>query len=248
VRRAEAYALRHAADVVAVSAFTAAKTAEIFGLKRTIGVVPNGIDVAQFSPASESETDSHAVLYFGTLARKKGVLDLPAIFARLVEARPEARLLLLGRDNPDRASRAASTWSLIEAALPAGCRSEVHYLGSQPYDRVQNYIRKAGVCVFPTYAEAFPLSWLEAMACAKTVVAYDIGWAREVIESGRSGLLIPAGNTAAFADALAGLIAAPEECRRLGCEARRRVEGLFSSDVVARQTLAWYAGVLARDK
>ena len=246
VRYAEGWALRCAADVVAVSAFAAEKTAEVFKLSRPIGVIPNGIDISQFSPEPNGESDPNLVLYLGTLVRKKGVLDLPLIFARLWQQRPQARLLLVGRDNPDRATGADSTWSLLQAALPAEHRSKVRYVGVKSYDQVQNYVRQAVICVFPSYAEAFPLAWLEAMACAKAVVAYDIGWAAEAIETGKSGVLVPPGDSEAFARALDRLIAAPEEIRRLGQAARRRVEERFTSAIVARQSLAWYRHALSK--
>jgi glycosyltransferase involved in cell wall biosynthesis len=245
VRRTESCALRQADSLAAVSAFTAAKTAEIFALRHPICVIPNGIDVSQFTPAPEGEVEADSVLYFGTMARKKGVLDLPDIFLRLLALRPEARLTLIGRDNPDRQTAGPSTWSLLEAAVPAEHRAKMKYLGPAPYHGLQDYVRKAAVCAFPSYAEAFPLTWLEAMACAKPIVGYDLGWAREVLEPGVSGLLVPPGNTRAFARAVAELLAAPEERRLLGQAARRRVEQRFSASVVAHQTLAWYTRVLS---
>ena len=244
VRWVEKCALRQAADVVAVSAFTAASTREVFALKRPIGVIPNGIDVSRFSPAREDDVEANTVLCFGTLARKKGVLDLPDIFAQLWKLCPDAQLVLVGRDNPDRKTGSSSTWSLLEAALPLAHRSKVRYLGAKPYSEVQDFVRKAGVCIFPSYAEAFPLSWLEAMACAKAVVAYDLGWACEAIESGASGLLVSPGDTEAFARATARLLNAPDERRRLGLNARRRVEERFTAEIVAQASLDWYEKVL----
>jgi glycosyltransferase involved in cell wall biosynthesis len=244
VRWTEHWALRQAVDVVAVSTFAAAKTVEVFNLRRSIGVIPNGIDVTHFSPVSEADVDPRTVLYFGTLARKKGALDLPAIFARLLELCPDARLVLVGRDNPDRKTGTRSTWSLVEAALPAEHRSNVRYLGVKPYNEVRDHVRKAAACIFPSYAEAFPLSWLEAMACAKPVVAYDLDWAREAIEPDISGLLVPAGDAEAFAQAIARLLNAPDERRRLGLNARRRVEEQFTTELVARASLEWYEKVL----
>jgi glycosyltransferase involved in cell wall biosynthesis len=244
VRYAEGCAIRQATEVVAVSAFAAKKTAEVFKLNRPIGVIPNGIDTSQFSPEADGESDPNLVLYFGTLVRKKGVLDLPRIFSRLLSERPEARLVLVGRDSRDPQTGSASTWSLIESALPPVAKGRVNYLGPKPHDEVVQLVRETGICVFPSYAEAFPVSWLEAMACAKPVVAYDLGWAGEAIEHGKSGVLVPAGDTEAFGRSLARLLAAPDERRRLGGAARQRVEDRFTSGTMARQSLAWYRRAL----
>src|SRR6266404_2835248 len=173
-------ALRNADGVVAVSRFTAEVTHRLFNLPIPIGVIPNSIDVAQFDPAGQEEIEEDTILYLGTLVRKKGVLDLARIFSSVVEKHPQARLWLLGRDTADRHTGSYSTWNLCKELLSPCARRRVEYLGSQPYEKVQEYVRKAALCVFPSYAEAFPLAWLEAMACAKTVIAYNVGWAPEV--------------------------------------------------------------------
>ncbi len=244
VRWAESLALKQAADVVAVSRFTADVTRRLFQLRTEVGVIPNGIDITQFQPAAPSEVEPDTILYFGTLARKKGVLDLCRVFSKVVERRPHARLLLVGRDVRDQQTGASSTWELCLERLPSEARKRVEYLGAQPYDKIQNYVRRAALCAFPSYAEAFPLSWLEAMASAKAVVAYDIGWAAEVIESETSGVLVPSGDTEAFARAVEKLLSEPERARRLGLAARQRVENHFAADTVARQTIERYRQVL----
>lgn len=244
VRWAESVALRQADDVVAVSRFTADVTRRLFKLRGDVGVIPNGIDITQFRPAASDEVERDTILYFGTLARKKGVLDLCRAFSMIVERNRGARLLLVGRDMRDQFSGAASTWELCEGLLSPAARARVEYLGAQPYDKMQEYVRRASLCVFPSYAEAFPLSWLEAMASEKPVVAYDTGWAPEVIETGKSGVLVPSGDTESLALAIEELLAERARARRLGRAARRRVEKYFAADVVARQTVAHYQKVL----
>lgn len=244
VRWTEALALRQADDVVAVSRFTADLTRQLFRLRAEVGVIPNGIDVAQFTPAAPAEIEPDTILYFGTLTRKKGLLDLCRVFSAVVARCPGARLLLVGRDTGDALTGAASTWSLCCELLAPAALARVEYLGAQPYDRMQTHVRRAALCAFPSYAEAFPLSWLEAMAAAKAVVAYDIGWATEVVEPDRSGVLVPAGDAAAFARAVEELLTEPERAARLGRAARQRVEQHFAADVVAQQTIAHYQRVL----
>jgi glycosyltransferase involved in cell wall biosynthesis len=240
VRWTESLALRQADDVVAVSRFTADLTSRLFHLRSEVGVIPNGIDLAQFEPAAPEEVEPGTILYFGTLTRKKGVLDLCRVFSSVVERNTRARLLLVGRDAGDQLTGAASTWGLCREALSPAARKRVDYLGAQPYERMQTFVRRAALCVFPSYAEAFPLSWLEAMASAKAVVAYDIGWAPEVVETGESGVLVPSGDTGALARVVRELLDEPERALRLGRAARQRVETHFASDVVARQTVARY--------
>lgn len=244
LRWAEGRALRAAAGVVAVSRFTAARTQRLFDLRQPVGYIPNGIDLTRFAPAAPGTEEPDTLLYFGTLVRKKGVLDLPAILRGVLAAHPTARLEMIGRDAPDSAGGAASTWELLRAGLSSDAADRVKYQGPQPYAQMQAAIARAAVCIFPSYAEALPLAWLEAMACAKPLVAYDIGWAGEIIIPQETGYLVPAGDTAAFAAAVAGLLADPAARARLGAAGHARVQAQFAAPVVAQSSLGWYRQLL----
>ena len=115
-----------------------------------------------------------------------------------------------------------------------------------PYDQIQHYVRKASFCVFPSYAEALPLSWLEAMGCAKALVTYDIGWAREIIEPGTTGILVAPGNISGLAREIDALLAMPNKTQELGLRGRQRVEACFTADQMAELSISWYKRVLER--
>jgi glycosyltransferase involved in cell wall biosynthesis len=248
VHLAESLALRGASGLASVSRFTADTTRRLFGLETPIEVLPNGVDVDRFRPGRpgdpETEVESGVVLYFGTLVRKKGVLDLGPVFSEVVRRHPEARLRLVGRDAPDRQTGSASTWELLAASLSPAARARTEYLGARPYPEVQEHVRRAAVCVFPSYAEALPLSWLEAMACGRPVAAYDVGWAPELVRSGTDGLLVPLGSASALAEAVVRVLSDPPLGRSLGEAARARAESAFSADAVARRTAEWYGRLL----
>lgn len=244
VRWAEWLALRHADAVASVSRFTADTTSQLFGLKEKIQVIPNGIDISHFSPAPPEQTEQSTIVYVGTIVRKKGVLDLCRAFSRLVEQLPEARLRLIGRDTPDKQTGAPSTWELCRLELSPAANGRTEYLGPKPYSEVQEHVQRATICVFPSYAEAMPLSWLEAMACAKPLVAYDIGWAGEVIENGSTGLLVAKGDLEQLAETMMHLLQNPALRASLGQSGRKRVENLFSAERVACQSAEWYGQVI----
>lgn len=244
VRYAETLALRRATAVAAVSRFTATVTHRLFHLEAPITVIPNGIDPTHFTPAAPTARRPQTVLFFGTLVRKKGVLDLCRIFSRLVETHPQAELELIGPDSRDEKSGGASTWALCQEQLSPAARARTTYHGPLTYDRVQEAVRTATVCAFPSYAEALPLAWLEAMACALPLVVYDIGWAPEVVADGETGFLIPAGDTAAFARALATLLDDAALNARCGTAGWERMRAHFAAPVVARANIDWYRRVL----
>ncbi len=123
-------------------------------------------------------------------------------------------------------------------------RAQTRYVGPQPYSDMRKWISKAAVCVFPSYAEALPLSWLEAMACSKAVVASNIGWASEIIESGVSGILIHPTDHLAYADTIINLLDNPDKQRKMGQSARERVERMFSIQRVTELSIDWYRSVI----
>lgn len=243
VRFAEGRALRQAHAVAAVSRYTADLTQRLFHLPKPITVIHNGVDLKQFAVGPATE-EPNTLLYFGTLTRKKGVLDLGPIFSALVAQHPTARLIIAGRDAADPSTGRRSTWELLSQSFSPEAAARVSYLGAQPFDKVQELIRRASVCLFPSYAEAFPLAWLEAMACAKPILAYNIGWAPEVIESGVNVLLVEPGEPATIAAHLHGLLTDPVLRQRFGDAARQTCERAFSAQVIAKQSADWYQQVI----
>lgn len=245
IHLAESVALRRASGLASVSRFTAETTRRLFGLERPVEVIPNGVDVERFRPGRADEVEPGVVLYFGTLVRKKGVLDLGPVFSEVVRRFPEARLRLVGRDAPDRQTGCPSTWEMLAESLSPAARERTEYLGARPYLEVHQHVRRAAVCVFPSYAEALPLAWLEAMACGRPIAAYDIGWAPELVRSGEDGLLVPLGKTSSLAEVVISVLADPALGRSLGEAARARAESDFSAEAVARRTAEWYGSLIA---
>lgn len=241
---AERMALHGADALCSVSRFTADVTSELFNLKQPVSIIPNGIDIDRFSPSTEASEGNDIILYFGTLVRKKGILDLCRVFSLVAARHPTARMHIVGRDAADRQTGSASTWELCRGLLSPDATRRTEYLGEQPYERVQEFVRVSSICVFPSYAEAMPLAWLEAMACGKPVIAYDIGWAAEAIECGKSGVLLPPGDELQFAEVIITLLSKSDLRMTLGKAARERVEERFSAERIGARTCEWYRRVI----
>jgi glycosyltransferase involved in cell wall biosynthesis len=124
---------------------------------------------------------------------------------------------------------------------------QVDYRGKVPYDEVKSYLEKASVCVFPSYAEAFPVSWLEAMAMRKAIVASSIGWASEVIKDGKEGFLIHPSNHHKFADKISLLINDESKRHKFGNQALIKIKHKFSNELIACKNLDFYQSVIDRN-
>jgi glycosyltransferase involved in cell wall biosynthesis len=236
----EKRALKNASGHISVSQFTADKTNELFGFKIPFTIIPNGINPQKFQLDSHFEKDSNIVLYFGTLIRKKGLLELPFIFNKIIAQRPQTKLVLVGRDSSDIITGQPSTWKMMQSLFTRDALQQVDYIGGVPYDEMCQYIATANVCIFPTFAEALPVSWLEAMAMQKAIVASNIGWGPEVITSNKDGVLVHPKSHQEYADAILKLLDDATQNTEFGKNAVIKVTTTFSNLIIAEKSIEFY--------
>jgi glycosyltransferase involved in cell wall biosynthesis len=247
--RREQKALMTADAWSSVSEYVAKITQKIFGFEQDFQVIPNGIDLEKFSiNQTLNQEKPQTILYFGTLIRKKGLLELPLIFNEVYKQNPQAKLILIGRDASDIITQSPSTWQLMQSLFADDARNNVSYLGSVPYDEIKSYIESSSVCVFPTFAEALPVSWLEAMAMQKAIVASNIGWANEIIEDGLDGFLVSPLDHKTYAQKINNILTNDILRAQIGENAREKVIKKFSKEVIAQKNAAFYKQISANYK
>lgn len=239
----ERRALEKSDGLLSVSQFTAEVTNEVFGLKKEFTIIPNSIDVDLFNN-NNNGNDNKTILYFGSLIRKKGLLELPFIFNEVIQNNPEAQLVLVGKDVPDVVSGNSSTWQMMQQLFTTAALRNVSYLGSVPYQVIKENIKAASLCVFPTFAEALPVSWIEAMAIQKPIVASNIGWANEIIEDEVEGFLVHPKDHKKYAQRILELLGNLKMQKNFGIAARKKVVDKFSVQIVAKQSLLYYEGLI----
>lgn len=239
----EKMALKGASTIVSVSAFTALKTKELFKLERKIQIIHNGINTTFFKPLSVS-IKTNSLLYFGSIIRKKGVLELAYIFNQVVESNSDTFLTLLGKDVIDYKT-AKSTLELFLNILSHKAKQRVRHIDNVPYVEVKEHIAKASVIVLPSFAEAFPMTWLEAMAMEKAIVASNIGWAKEVLRDGKEGYLVFPKNHQEYADRIINILNDESYQIEFGNLARKKVENEFNIEIIAKKNVDFYNRVIS---
>ena len=116
------------------------------------------------------------------------------------------------------------------AGLPA---DRITWAGQLPREAVAGLLARGAVYLWPGYGEAYGLAYLEAQAAGLPVVACRIAGVPEVVEDAVSGLLVPPGDDAACAAAIAALLVDPARARHLGQAARARVAARHAFPVAA---------------
>jgi phosphatidylinositol alpha-mannosyltransferase len=179
-----------------------------------VEIVPNGTDVARFGTAERAAVPAgRHLLFVGRLEPRKGFPVALDAFQRLAGRFPDLRLLVVG-DGEDRA---------MVDALPPAVRDRVELRGRVGDDALPSCYRAADVFVAPALrGESFGIVLVEAMAAGRPIVASDISGYRDVVRHGREGLLVPPGDSAALADAVAALLDDPARARSFGAAGARR--------------------------
>lgn len=206
---------------------------------RTALIRGSGVDTAQFTPLPEPPGPTLRVGLVARMLKSKGVLDAAAAIRRLRAQGLDIELVLAGPPDPDNRNTLSPEALTALAAEPG-----IAWLGR--IADVREVWRRCTIAALPsTYGEGLPKALLEAAACARPIVAADIPGCREIVRPGQSGVLVPPGDVAALAAALADLAGDPARRRALGNGGRGLVEREFAEGLVAEQTLALYRRLLA---
>jgi glycosyltransferase involved in cell wall biosynthesis len=216
--------------------------------RHTWRVLRNGIDVETWSPGPgrllrklRIPASVPVVSINGALRATKGHALAIAAWHSVLSRVPEARLLIVG-DGPERVM-------LRRQILRAGLHHRVVIAGpiDDEWERV-DIVRASDIALLPSYGEALPMALIEASACARPVVATDVGGVREAVRDGVSGTLIPPGEITAIADALVQLLNDPELRGRMGQAGRILIEERFNMYGWARRLSDIYTEATAERK
>jgi glycosyltransferase involved in cell wall biosynthesis len=171
---------------------------QLFGARPRTSVVPNGCDLPRdraFTPPAEGRR----IVYAGQLYPWKGVDLLVQAFARV----PLAELVIVG------GLRGESDFDRIQdLARSLGLEGRIKFLGSLPQKDVARELARATVVVAPFLKSAMtsehtsPIKAFEAMAAGRPLLISDTAASREIVEDGRTGILVPPGNVEAWANSL----------------------------------------------
>jgi alpha-maltose-1-phosphate synthase len=217
-------------------------------------VVGNGVDAQAYRPVDAPDVvralgvdpDRPYALFVGRITRQKGLLHLLAAADQLPA---DAGLVLCAgaADTPAERDQVAAAVAELQTR-----RSGVVWIEQMlPRDQLVPLITGATVFVVPSVYEPLGIVNLEAAACGTAVVASDVGGIPEVVDDGRTGLLVhydadrPAEFATGLADRMADLLADPARAAVMGAAGRERVLAEFGWPAIAQQTVEVYETVLA---
>jgi glycosyltransferase involved in cell wall biosynthesis len=188
-----------------------------------VRAIPPAIDVARFTPDDRPEP-LFDIVTVGELIARKRTADLIAAVSRILPARPDLRVAIVGEGPLE--------GELRRLAAELGAAEAVEFCGFR--DDVDAVYRATRIFVLTSAYEGLSVAMLEAMASGAVPVVTDVGELGRFVRDGESGRVVPAGDVEALAAALEDLLASPALTASLAAEAVADARRYTAVPVVAR--------------
>ncbi len=214
-------------------------------LKRDFGVdahlVYNGIDTKKFNMkgGGTKAKSAPSILYVGGLEARKGVEYLILAMELINREVPDAKLTIIGRPGLTSGEFYDEREMFSNLAERIGIRKNIVFKDFVSGGMLLQHYSKCDVFALPSRMEGWGLTLMEAMAFGKPVVASRVGGIPELVEHGKTGLLIRSGDVKGLANSIIGLLDDGKLASSLGKAARKKVEQ-FSWERTAEMTMKVY--------
>lgn len=209
-----------------------------FGREQSVLIKGSGVSIPDYPMHPEPE-GIPVITFAARLLKDKGVREFAEAAKILKERGVVARFLLAGSTDPGNPTSISddevSAWAAHDLLEPLGHLNDIASLFS-----------KSNVVVLPSYREGLPKVLIEAASCGRAVVTTDVPGCRDAIEPNVSGLLVPARDAKALADAIQSLISDPLKRKRMGSAGHALAEREFSIEKVVSAHLDIYRDLLKK--
>ena len=234
--------------VIVCSHFMAHQLSEYFQTPPDkIAVVPNGVHISG-TPFDDADhwlnfrrryvaDDERMAFHVGRIVYEKGLHVLLDAWPT-VTSKVKARLVIAGMgESLDALKAQAAGLGILDSVCFAG------FIANEDRDRLYH---AADLAIFPSLYEPFGIVALEALANACPLVVSDAGGLAEVVQHGITGLVAPADNPGALADAVTAALNRPDMARARAAAALREIRDYYTWPRIAYATIAVYAQVFAQ--
>jgi glycosyltransferase involved in cell wall biosynthesis len=205
-----------------------------------ISVIRTAADLSRFRLAAQPsvelklaagfDRDDRLVVLAGRLEPQKGHRVLLEALPEVLQQFPQVRVLFLGEGSLRE--------GLESYAAGHGLAHAVRFMGFQP--NPQDWFALAEFSILPSFYEGLPMTVIESLAVGRAVVATAVDGTPEIVLDGKTGLLVPPGDSAALAKSMCRLLQDPELAQKFGRAGRDFVVANFTTEKLIRSTEALY--------
>jgi hypothetical protein len=214
-----------------------------------VRIIPHGINIEKYRFADSGLREKlclnnrKIVLYVGRLEKRKGVDVLVNSIPSVIKRFSNVCFVFVGADTNTSPTGGSFKEYILASAEINGYRPYVRVVGRVSEKELIEYYFNCDIFVAPSRYESFGLVYVEAMACSKPVIGTDVGGIPEVVKNGKTGLIVPSGDSETLANVLVDLLTDESRRMELGANARREVERSFTDVAMAKKTLSVFEEV-----
>lgn len=235
LRFTETYARRRIPHVIFISEYTKQFLPAKNKIRKT-WLIENPVSQSYFD--TEWSFEPGRIFCCARIRPLKNILGLIKAFTLIVRQFPDVHLRIAGTPEAD-------YFDVCKQEVEVnGLKGKVHFLGNISIDEVQLELAKANCLVVPSFQENAPLTITEAMTVGVPVVAANVGGIPEMIEDGKTGLLIDPHNLQSISDAVSKVLSDEALARSMGRAAKEAAEKRFTASLACEKTLQVYREVL----
>ncbi|MBW8682764.1 glycosyltransferase family 4 protein [Chitinophaga rhizophila] len=213
-----------------------------------ITIIPCGVNTAEFYPVNKSvarsllqlPADERILLQLGRMVPRKGVDTVITALAAVRCSDAPVKLLIVGGD----IDTASELQRLRELAAELGLSDKISFLGQKSREELKYYYAAADLFITTPWYEPFGITPLEAMACGTPVIGSNVGGVRFSVADGHTGALVPPKDPVALAAKITSLLRSPARLKEMSVNAVRRINKLFTWELVAQDIQSLYEKVI----
>ncbi|MEM3586582.1 MAG: glycosyltransferase family 4 protein [Candidatus Jordarchaeaceae archaeon] len=229
--------------IITVSEFSANEIVKHFKVPRErIRVVHNGVDTELFhireKPNKESDSDYYNITFVGNCENRVKGLPLLLKTMRYLKDNSKLKIKLTIVDK----------WREEGIAPPLikryGLEDDIKFTGPLTFEELSKQYATTDLIIIPSLFEGFCFPSVEAMACGTPIVAFRVGALPQVVEDGKTGILVTPGDWKAMAKAVERILTNSELRDSMGKRGRERVEKLFTWRKAAEKVMEIYREVI----
>lgn len=210
-----------------------------------IRIIPNGVSPQDFYPTPPKDeyinrfklNRGRVLLYVGAFYHRKRIFNLFHALKDIRTVLPDTRLIVIGsgRGYEERYRHYCSRMGLDRA---------VHFLGRVDNRELKDFYNLADIVIIPSSYEGMPIVLLEAMACARAVVATNVSGHPDVIEHGRNGILIPRDDIGALSRHIIDLLQKTSFRESLGLQSKKDMERDYNWNRIGERYINFFGEFL----
>jgi phosphatidylinositol alpha-1,6-mannosyltransferase len=218
--------------------------------KEKINIINNGVDIEEFNPEISGDgfkeklgigKDTHLVGMIGRIVPWKGCDDFVRAARKVIESSPDTKFVIVG-EAPDK----QYLERLITLSEELGIKDKIIFIGL--HSNMPHVYAALDILTLPSWEEPFSRVVLEAMAMRKPVIATNTGGTPEQIQHEVNGLLIPARNPHALAQAIITVIQDKTKAREMGFAGRKMIEEYFGIKEHIQKIETLYRSLLKNER